>query len=127
MAILDPVSIPTKGAALFIGDTLVGGASGISGFGSGAATKIDITTLTSTRSITRKGLVDEGSVTIDGIFAPQSDSADELEQALQNDAGYNFTIRIGGYIGDDGLATGHGRLQRTGLAYCGIVDASGGE
>ncbi len=124
MAILDPVSIPTKGTALYLGDTLVGGASGISGFGSGTANKIDITTLTSSRSITRKGLIDEGSVTIDGIFAPQSDSAKELEEALQNDAGYNFSIVIGGNIGVSGFATGHGRIQRSGLAFSAIDDVS---
>ncbi len=125
MAILDPVSIPTKGTALLIGTTLIGGASGISGFGSGAANKINITALNSDREITRKGLISEGSVSIDGIFAPQSAAAQELEAALQSDTGYNFTIRVGGNIGADGLATGHGRIQRAGLAFSTIAGTSG--
>ncbi len=127
MALTDAVSIPTQGAGLYLDGNYVGGVSNITGFGSGSVNKISIANLGSDRQITRKGLIDEGSVSIDGIDVPHGDVAAQLEVALHGDTINNFQIMAGGALGLDGTSSGKARVQASGIAFSAIADSSSGD
>lgn len=98
----------TKGTRVRIGSSDLPGYRSISGLGGGGASEIDVTTMRSVAREFATGLADFGSVTIDGVAAPQNPVMLTLNNAHTNGSSLAFAIYIGGVPAGQQLTDGRG-------------------